>query len=922
MKNLTLVFLYFLVIINTQAQTCGNDDTFNPNDNSLNVLPALAGADVLIQNDGKILVIDDRFHSIIRYNSDGSLDIPFFNNIKPTNNSVINFSWYIHTIAIQDDGKILVGGEFTSYGPLISRNRIARLNADGSLDNTFNPVFGGNSPHSVKSIVIQDDGKILVAGIFSSATYSITRLNVDGSLDNTFNIGTEYRNFTGINSIAKQSDGKIIISGNFFRLADGFTSSILRLNADGSLDNTFNITTGFNSIVNALTIQNDGKILAGGLFTQYNGNSCNGLARLNADGSFDNTFNIGTGFSLTSSNANIYNITIQNDSKILIGGDFTHYNGNTHNRIVRLNANGFVDNTFNTGIGFNGIVGGIGIQGNGKIIARGTFTSYNANIFNYLVQLNTDGSVDNTIKLGTGFNSRVSILTTQNDGKILIGGLFSQYSNNLCQNVARLNADGTFDNTFNIGTGFRHSFSGVSIYAITIQADGKILIGGYFTQYNGNSCNNLARLNADGTFDNTFNIGAGFNGPIFAITIQNDGKILVGGNFTEVSNNSFNGLARLNSNGTLDGFFSPTTGLLIKPVYTIAIQADGKILAGGGYDGLATRKGIVRLNMNGGFDNTFNIGTGFNGAVFAINTQNDSKILAGGNFTNYNGNSCGNIARLNTDGTFDNTFINIGTTFGGDIKTISVQRDGKIFVGGDFINSNGKGGIARLHSNGTIDSTFNIWVNNRNNIYTSHLQNNGKLLVGGEFMIYGGIVRNHIARFDISCSTMNIVGPNTLPNATIGVAYSQNFTQTSSSSIVTWSATGLPDGLSIDPNTGTLSGTPTAIGTNTVTIIVTDINGNRVSQVYILIVENDSIEANKIELVKLYPNPTLNKIKIETKNQIIDFQVYNSLGQRQKTVWKNVGESIEVDMLYLPQGIYYFHINTTDGIAIRCLNKL
>lgn len=252
-------------------------------------------------------------------------------------------------------------------------------------------------------------------------------------------------------------------------------------------------------------------------------------------GSIDNTFNTGSGF-----NGTVFTIAIQSDGKILVGGQFSTYNGNIANNIIRLNSDGSIDNTFNTGSGFNSYVNTLLIQSDGKILCGGSFTTYDGNTLNRIIRLNSDGTIDNTFNTGSGFDSTVNTISIQSDGKILVGGYFNNYDGNTASGIIRLNSNGTIDNTFNIGSGFNSP-----VLSITIQPDGKIICGGLFTSYSGNTSNYIIRLNSDGSIDNTFNSGSGFDSIVLTITIQSDGKILCGGDFGSYDVNTTNYIARL-----------------------------------------------------------------------------------------------------------------------------------------------------------------------------------------------------------------------------------------------------------------------------------------------------------------------------------------------------------------------------------------
>jgi uncharacterized delta-60 repeat protein len=381
---------------------------------------------------------------------------------------------------------LIVGAVFFVFTscPLENGDGGAPYSATGELDDTFDPGTGTNS--SVACIAIRNDGKIIIGGGFNSyngtAIYRIARLNTDGSLDSGFDPGTGVNNQLLCTAI--QSDGKIIIGGSFTSCNGTGRNNIARVNADGSLDNTFDPGTGTDDSVRCQAIQSDGKIIIGGGFSIYNGVGRNRIARLNTDGSLDNAFDIGTGVIGT-----VLWIAIQSDGKIIIVGNFTSYNGTGRNCIARINVDGSLDNTFDPGTGADNYVEFTDIQSDGKIIIVGGFTSYNGTGRNCIARINTDGSLDNTFDPGTGANNAVVSTALQSDGKIIIGGWFTSYNGTGRNHIARLNIDGSLDAAFDPGTGANSPFG-----CIALQSNGKIIIGGGFTSYNGTARNHIARI--------------------------------------------------------------------------------------------------------------------------------------------------------------------------------------------------------------------------------------------------------------------------------------------------------------------------------------------------------------------------------------------------------------------------------------------
>ncbi|MBU2525395.1 MAG: T9SS type A sorting domain-containing protein [Bacteroidetes bacterium] len=341
----------------------------------------------------------------------------------------------------------------------------------------------------------------------------------------------------------------------------------------GDLDTSFNPGTGFDASPQAIVFQPDGKILVGGIFTTYNGVTANRIVRLNPDGSIDNTFVTGTGFDST-----VFAFALQPDGKILVGGSFLNYNGNSSvNRVVRLNPDGSLDNTFLGGTRSNGVVRTLVIQpSDGKIIIAGDFGTYDGITRLRIARLNTDGTIDGTFNSTNGSNSSIFCSVLQTDGKILIVGQFTSYGGVNTNRVARVNTDGTLD------TGFNNGGSGAdgTVNYVTIQPDGKILIGGAFERYNGSLRSALARLNSNGSLDTGFVSNA--NTVVNAINLQSDGRMIISGTFTDYNGTSIRRIARINPDSTLDPTFvslMPLSGTIT----VSAMDANNAIFIGGGF---------------------------------------------------------------------------------------------------------------------------------------------------------------------------------------------------------------------------------------------------------------------------------------------------------------------------------------------------
>lgn len=693
---------------------------------------------------------------IARLNTDGSTDLS-------PRNFLSGFDADVFAVAVQSDGKILLGGGFASYNGSAVPFGLIRLHADGSVDSSFNGITTGFNA-AVNSIVLQSDGKILVGGSFTAfngsagAPDGVIRLNADGSVDSSFNGITTGVDGSVVRRLALQSDGKILVGGEFtsFNGSAGAPDRLIRLNSNGSVDAGFTgVTTGFNDVIRSITLQSDGKILVSGAFTTFNGaGSPLRFMRLNTDGSADASFTgLTTGF-----DASLFYTAVQGEGKILVAGGFTSYNGDggAPDRLLRLNSDGSVDSTF-SGIssGFNAAVRHCIVQSDGKILVGGDFTSFNgdASAPDYLVRLNANGSLDTSFSgLKTGFNDSVWETVVQSNGNILAVGEFQSINSSPsgAARIAKLDQFGQIDADFSgPTTGFDFT-----VFAMTTLSNGSLLAGGLFTSYNGDAGapDRFIALNSTGVIDTSFSgLTSGVNSTLFSLVPQSDGKILVGGLFASYNGNASapDRLMRLNTDGTLDSAFNGITSGFNVSVISVALQQDGKILVGGdftSYNGSAGAPDrLIRLNANGSVDSTFTgLTSGLDATVETIVVQTDGKILLGGNFTTYNGGAApDSLLRLNSDGTLDSSFSGVTTGMNGVVEAIAVQSDGKILVGGGFTSFNGNASapdyIIRLNADGSIDSTFNGLSTGLNGAVEAIIvQSDGKILVGGDFTAYNG----------------------------------------------------------------------------------------------------------------------------------------------------------------------------------------
>lgn len=354
---------------------------------------------------------------------------------------------------------------------------------------------------------------------------------------------------------------------------------------------------------------------------------------------------------------------------------------------------GSADTTFDTSSGFNDNVNSVGIQSNGMMVAGGAFTTYRGYTHNYLIRLGSDASIDSSFLNNlSGPNGIVNAVLVQDNGRILLGGTFTAV-NGLTRNyLARLATDGTLDTAFSASASANAPV--VALAQTYVNGQRKLLAAGGFTTIAAQSRVGLVRFNDDGTLDSAFNANAILNGPVSSVAVYPAnslyaGKIVIGGAFTVVSGVGRPHVARLNADGTLDTTFDPGSGAT-NEIDSLALQLDGSVLVGGAFTNFngAPHSCLVRLLASGAVDQAFALTNGPDGAVKALLVDPDNNIVLGGSFLSVAGLSRSHIARLSSDGTLDPR-INFGTGADADVNTLAIQSDGMLLLGGAFNNFNG-----------------------------------------------------------------------------------------------------------------------------------------------------------------------------------------------------------------------------------------
>ncbi|MBD2716517.1 T9SS type A sorting domain-containing protein [Microvirga sp. STR05] len=680
---------------------------------------------------------------LLRYSATGTPDATFALNIA-------DYSWLPQGLTDAGAGRVLV----TLFGPATLNGQVhyglVRLLPSGLPDPAFR--VQPSSLTRVSSVLVQPDGKVVVAGNFTNyagqAAAGILRLNEDGTLDQPFVANTAgglILSGFGPVVVRQPADGKLVAGGSFRTAGGRARSGLARFNADGTLDLTFAPITTATALVGSVAVQPDGRILA----ATFNGTYLvpgvtQTLVRFSATGAFDNTFtgvNYGVRPAFSGGPATLL---VQPDGKILAAfGDGVPPPGH----VLRFTATGALDPTWSVSAtpenstsvySLQLLAGGQVLVGSTPQVLGGPVSAVPAGVN----QLLSTGALDTTFPIpALQAAGQVEDFAQQPDGKLLVVGAFSEINGSAARGLARLLANGSVDAAYTAASTITQGYP----TEVVLQPDGKALVAGRFTTYNGLPVTSLVRVESSGMRDASFmpalvRIGTLNTNSITSLALQPDGGVLVAGNLVVPGSSgiTFRSFQRLLPTGSIDNSFQPAATL--NPT-ALLVQPDGRIVVGSYQNPV-----VQRLLPSGSTDPSFAAVTS-GSQSFSINglrRYSDGRLLVFGYFDQMGGVSTSSVARLSATGMPDPTF---SAAIAGNVVVLNaaaIQPNNRILVGGTiFSSSAASSGLVRLLPDGSADASFNTPMSPDDIVLALAVQPDGALLVGGQIAPVGSNQPNY-----------------------------------------------------------------------------------------------------------------------------------------------------------------------------------
>jgi uncharacterized delta-60 repeat protein len=685
--------------------------------------------------------------SLLRYLPSGAPDAAF-------NATLAADRFFLTTMAEAANGKLLLGmyrgGTFGGQGvPMV-----VQLNDNGTVDPTFTaPATLVNGP--MANLLVQADGKIVVGGDLANPTTpivpSLVRLNTNGTLDASFQARLTTGRIVATRGIVQQPDGKLLVGAYIARgTSNNGEWQLVRLQADGTQDPTFQLTVVGGLPLAAFALQPDGQILIAGYGSGVLSGNPRNLVRVSATGVPDASFTPLASLTLSPFGM-LPPLVVQPDGRILLlvyGATPTA----GHSLVTRLLPSGAFDTSWN--------VPGLLADNNKYANSLQLLPSGEVLLAGYLQRLGLASGHERSVALLTAtgqptvpaFDPHVQTagfvfdVAQQPDGRLVATGIFSEVSGTEVSNIVRFQPDGTIDTAFCR----RARLAGGTGMAIVVQPDGTVLVGGSFHTVNGAARPGLARLLPTGQLDATFApplLGLSTTNvtpsSISALARQADGRLLVVGTLQSTPNGIPAYFLRLNPGGAIDASFQPPANTLPQ---ALLVQPDGTIMIGLN-DGATL---LRRLLPSGAADPVFTppafTATLGSASVQALDRYPDGRLLVAGKFTDVGGVTTTNLARLQANGAVDASFAT--QLFGADgyVETIALQPNGRVLLAGrpTGLPAPATGGLYRLLPDGSVDASFDSSLGPLLGVQLVGamrvlVQTDGAIVAGGLFTSVGGL---------------------------------------------------------------------------------------------------------------------------------------------------------------------------------------
>jgi uncharacterized delta-60 repeat protein len=694
----------------------------------------------------------DLTQRLARFSAAGVLDVGFAQ-------VTASYSWSPQGLVDGGNGRVLVtlSGSSTLNGQL--HYGLVRLLPSGDVDATFSAQ---PSTLSISSLLVQPDGKIVVAGTFASyfgqPVGNLVRLNADGTQDFTFTFnsagGLDMQSFRPV--LALQPDGKIVVGGSF-RQAGGLPRSALaRFNTDGTLDAGFVPPTTATAVVGAVAVQPDGRILASTVnnlplvagVTQQ-------LVRFTAGGALDNSFTppaVGVRAAYSGGGTTLL---VQPDGKIL----FAFSSGLVPpGYLMRLTSSGAIDPTWSIPIlpANSAPVTSVQLLPAGQVVFGGSpqLLPLTSSVPTGAAQLTATGAVDTTVPIPVLQTvGHVRNMALQPDGKLLLAGTFTEINGTAARGMARLNANGSVDTAYTAACQVKGGYP----TNVVLQPDGKALVAGRFTSLGGIAAPSLGRVLPSGLPDPAFTpalyASATVNvNTITAMDVQANGQVLLAGAMQLSSGSAFQRFLRLLPDGSYDSSFQPPSGLIPSAVLA---EPTGNIVVGNS-DPLMPA--VQRLLPTGAVDPSFGSTAvplgGF--SISGLRRYADGRLLAFGSFSTFGSVTTASIARLSSTGVVDPTFSASNIT---TVTAAAMQPNGRVLLAGIFSRPGTVSQyLARVLPNGATDFSLDASLNPNGIVYALAVQPNGALVVAGQFHQLGGQFHYAVARL-LDANVLHVAAP-------------------------------------------------------------------------------------------------------------------------------------------------------------------